>query len=75
MVATIESSPLPRVTRRRALFSMSAMAASQPHANYDIAPNGETFVMVRRNTAARIMVIQNLPALVQRLSGDGRSGR
>jgi hypothetical protein len=37
--------------------------------NYDVSPDGKTFVMVRRSPATRIMVIQNLPALVKRLQG------
>ena len=36
----------------------------------DVSPDGKTFVMVRRSPAARIMVIQNLPALVRRLQGE-----
>ncbi|CAN5894363.1 hypothetical protein BH24GEM1_BH24GEM1_25690 [soil metagenome] len=34
------------------------------------SPDGTTFVMVRRSPAARIIVIQNLPALVRRLRGE-----
>jgi hypothetical protein len=45
-----------------------------PHANYDISPDGEHFVMVRRSPSTRIMIIQNLPALVERLQGAGAGG-
>ena len=41
----------------------------RPHANYDISPDGKTFVMVRRSPSARIVVMQNLPALVRRMQG------
>lgn len=34
-----------------------------------VAPQGQGFAMVRRSPAARIMVVQNLPALVARLGG------
>jgi hypothetical protein len=40
---------------------------SNPHANYDVSPDGRTFAMVRRSPANRIVVLQNLPALVRRL--------
>jgi hypothetical protein len=46
------------------------MIGTNPHVNYDISPDGKTFVMVRRSPATRIMVIQNLPALVQHLLGS-----
>jgi hypothetical protein len=35
-----------------------------------VSPDGRTFVMVRNNPATRIMVIQNLPALVAKLRGQ-----
>jgi len=46
------------------------MGTATPHANYDISPDGKTFVMVRLNPASRIMVLQNLPALVAKLRGN-----
>jgi Tol biopolymer transport system component len=60
------------VTSRRPLFSVAEMVNSTPHRNYDISPDGKTFVMVRFNPSTRIMVIQNLPALVQLLKGGAR---
>ena len=51
---------------------MSDIATAFPHANYDLSPDGRTFVMVRLNPSSRIMVIQNLPALVRKLSGGAR---
>ena len=53
------------VTARTALFPVAEIAGSTPHANYDISPDGSTFVMVRRNPAERVVVIQNLAALVE----------
>jgi serine/threonine-protein kinase len=69
MVATVETDPALAVTARRSLFSVADIATSTPHANYDVSPDGNTFVMVRFNPSSRIMVIQNLPALVRRLRG------
>ena len=40
-----------------------------------LSPDGRTFVMVRRSPAARIIVLQNLPAIVRRLQGRGPGGR
>jgi Tol biopolymer transport system component len=73
VAATITTSPALAVTRRERLFPITDIVATGPHANYDISPDGKTFVMVRRNPSARIVVMQNLPALVARL--QGREGR
>jgi len=67
VAAGIATSPALAVTGRKRLFPIGDIAATAPHANYDISPDGKTFVMVRRSPAARVMVIQNLPALVRRL--------
>ncbi len=58
------------MTGRKRLFPILDIVGTAPHANYDISPDGKTFVMVRRSPAARIVVIQNLPALVRRLQGE-----
>jgi len=69
MAATVQTSPTLAVTARRTLFPVTDIATATPHSNYDISPDGRTFAMVRFNPATRIMIIQNLPALVRRLSG------
>jgi Tol biopolymer transport system component len=71
MTATIQAKPVLAVTARRSLFSVGDIMTSTPHSDYDVSPDGRTFVMVRQNPAARITVIQNLPALVERLRGAG----
>jgi eukaryotic-like serine/threonine-protein kinase len=68
VAATIDRGPL-RVTSRRALFSLDGYDAAQPHANYDVSPDGKSFVMIHRAPTGRLTVIQNLPELVRRLSG------
>ena len=68
VAATIDREPL-RVTSRRALFSLDGYDAAQPHANYDVSPDGKSFVMIHRAPTGRLAVIQNLPELVRRLSG------
>ena len=69
IAASVRTTPDFEILSRRALFSMADIAPANPHANYDISPDGKTFVLVRRSPATRIMVIQNLPALVARLRG------
>jgi Tol biopolymer transport system component len=70
VAAGIATSPTLAVTDRKRLFPIGDIVSSSPHANYDISPDGKTFVMARRSPAARIVVIQNLPALVHRLQGQ-----
>jgi serine/threonine-protein kinase len=70
VAARIDTRPTIRVTSRTRLFPIGDIVGTSPHANYDISPDGKMFVMVRRSPAARIVVIQNLPALVRRLRGE-----
>lgn len=70
IAADLRVSPSLAVTARRSLFSVAGIIGTNPHANYDVSPDGKTFVMVRRSPATRIMVIQNLRALVQHLRGN-----
>jgi Tol biopolymer transport system component len=67
VAAGIATSPALAVTGRKRLFPIGDIIGTNPHPNYDISPDGKTFVMVRSSPAARVMVIQNLPALVRRL--------
>jgi serine/threonine-protein kinase len=71
MAAAIQTEPALSVTSRTALFPAGEYQTATPHSNYDVSPDGQTFAMVRYNPSTRIMVIQNLPALVRRLGGGG----
>jgi eukaryotic-like serine/threonine-protein kinase len=72
IAAAIVRTPALGVSRRERLFPISDIVGTGPHANYDISPDGKAFVMVRRSPSARIVVLQNLPALVRRIQGrDG----
>jgi hypothetical protein len=62
-------SPALAIISQRALFPIPDMVGTAPHANFDISPDGHTFAMVRRSPGSRIVVIQNLPALLRRLRG------
>ncbi|MEP7324598.1 MAG: protein kinase [Gemmatimonadota bacterium] len=73
--AALAFTPTVRVTGRTTLFSVAGMATGAPHVNYDVSPDGQTFVMVGFNQAARIVIIQNLPALIAKLRGGSGSIR
>jgi hypothetical protein len=70
VAAGIATTPALAVTGRKRLFPIGDIVGTSPHANYDISPDGKTFVMVRSSPAARIVVIQNLPALVRKSRGS-----
>jgi len=63
-----------KVTARTPLFAVDHFDSAQPHANYDVSPDGRSFVMVRRENVTKLVVIQNLPELVRRLQGTTRNG-
>ncbi|MEO7137191.1 MAG: protein kinase [Gemmatimonadales bacterium] len=71
VAAQIARTPALAVTGRKRLFPIGDIVSTSPHANYDVSPDGKTFVMVRSSPAARVVVIQNLAALVRRLRGEG----
>ena len=75
MVATMREGGDLEVLDRRPLFGAGEIVSSNPHANYDVSPDGRTFVMVRRSPANRIVVLQNLPELVRRLRDTSPANR
>ena len=75
VAAGIRTSPTLGVTGRKRLFPVGDIVGTNPHANYDVSPDGKTFVMVRRSPAARIVVLQNLPAIVRRMQGERTAAR
>jgi Tol biopolymer transport system component len=75
ITAGVQTAPSFTVTARRSLFPITDMVTGTPHANYDVSPDGRSFVMVRRSPGTRIMIIQNLPALVARLRGAAGESR
>ncbi|HSB54236.1 MAG TPA: LpqB family beta-propeller domain-containing protein [Gemmatimonadales bacterium] len=68
-VTTLRTAPSLAIVSQQVLFPISDMVGTAPHANFDIAPDGRTFAMVRRSPGSRIVVIQNLPGLLRRLRG------
>ena len=70
VVAGFRTAPQFEILSRQQLFSMADIVGTNPHTNYDVSPDGRTFAMVQASPATRIMIIQNLPGLVQRLRGS-----
>jgi eukaryotic-like serine/threonine-protein kinase len=71
VAAKIATTPALAVTGRMRMFPIPDIVGTAPHANYDVSPDGRTFVMVRSSPAARVVVIQNLAGLVGKLRGEG----
>jgi hypothetical protein len=55
-----------RVRGRTTLFDVSEYEPAQPHANYDVTPDGKSFVMLRRSPSSHLVVIQQVQELVRR---------
>ena len=66
VVAELLLGPEAKVIKRTTLFDVSEYEPAQPHSNYDVAPDGQSFVMLRRTPATHIVVIQNVQELVRR---------
>jgi serine/threonine-protein kinase len=64
MAATLDLGVEPRVVSREALFDWDDYEGAEPHANYDVMPGGDEFIMVRRTQAAHLILIQNVHLLV-----------
>jgi Tol biopolymer transport system component/tRNA A-37 threonylcarbamoyl transferase component Bud32 len=73
MVATLRFDPAPQVTASQRLFDVSAFTTGQPHANYDVSPDGQSFAFIRRSGADQVVVLQNVAELARRLERDARN--
>ena len=71
IAATIATSPTLAVASRTAMFPATGIVTANPHANFDISPDGKSFVFIRSNPSARVMVIQNLAAMVAKRRAGG----
>jgi serine/threonine protein kinase len=75
VAAKVATVPEFRVVSREVLFDASAYEVAVPHANYDVSPDGQRFVMVRRAEASEIHLVQNWHLLVARGGGDAAARR
>ena len=64
--ATMQLGDEARVRGRTTLFDVSEYEPAQPHANYDVTPDGKSFVMLRRSPSSHLVVIQHVQELVRR---------
>jgi serine/threonine-protein kinase len=74
VAATVETGAGFRVAARRELFDVASIEFATPHANYDVFPDGQSFVMVRQGRpgqSAELVYVQNVEALL-RGGGAGR---
>ena len=57
------------VTGRTPLFDISQYEPSEPHANWDVSPDGTRFVMVHQGSLIEMIFVLNWPEEVRRQSG------
>ncbi|MGK2962822.1 MAG: TolB family protein [Gemmatimonadaceae bacterium] len=70
IAATVSTTRDFTVTNRTGLFPIGDIAQAAPQANYDISPDGRTFVMVRLAQSNEITVLRNLPEIVRKSGGS-----
>jgi hypothetical protein len=70
VAAGIETAGGFTVRSRTPLFPAGNFEIATPHANWDVSPDGRSFVLVHRIAATKIIVLQNLPELVRRRQGE-----
>jgi serine/threonine-protein kinase len=71
VAARIETAPAPRVVSRTPLFAVTDFEPASPHANYDVMPDGKSFVMVRQGRLSQFVYLQHWTGLLQQ-RGAGR---
>ncbi len=59
IAAQVRTSPTFEVVDRVPLFDVSHYVSAEDHANYDVHPNGRSFVMIRSSQATQIQLILN----------------
>ncbi|MFI5206424.1 MAG: protein kinase [Gemmatimonadales bacterium] len=69
VAAVVEPGPLMRVRSRTQLFNVATYEFATPHRNYDVFPDGRSFVMVRQGSPgqlAEVVYVQDPKALLGR---------
>jgi hypothetical protein len=70
MAERVETEPTFQVQARRLLFKETGIYASSPGRTYDVAPDGERFLVVKRGAGAQsaeVILVQNWFDELQRL--------
>ena len=68
IAARVDAGASFRVLSRTPLFSDQRFLVSFPHSNYDVTPDGKHFIFVQAYELERIVIVQNLGALVRQLA-------
>jgi serine/threonine-protein kinase len=66
IAAEIRTSPTFEVVRRSPLFDASGYVVAEDHANYDVHPDGRSFVMIRSPQASQVQVVLNALTQLER---------
>jgi Tol biopolymer transport system component len=69
VAAAVEAGPMPRIRWRQELFSVASYEFATPHQNYDVFPDGRSFVMVRQGRPGQlseVVYLQDLRGLMAR---------
>ena len=65
VAARIEIASSPRVVSRTPLLPVTDYESAVPHANYDVMPDGKSFVMVRQGRLSQFVYLQHWTGLLQ----------
>ena len=71
IAARVEFRPDFRVLTRTPLFDDADYEQATPHANYDVMPDGRSFIMVRQGRFTEVSYVANWPALLLRRGAGG----
>ena len=58
----VQTTPTFHVVSRTPLFDANEFEDATPHANYDVAPDGSHFVMIRHAQASEMVLVQHWAA-------------
>ena len=76
IAATVAAGPELTITARTPLFDVSHFEPAEPHANWDISPDGSRFVFVNQGALTQMVFIMNWPEEFRRHGeAPGGSGR
>jgi Tol biopolymer transport system component/tRNA A-37 threonylcarbamoyl transferase component Bud32 len=72
MAATIHATPAFTVVARDTVLADTYVRSSNPHANYDVLPDGTHFVFLQPDNQGELMVVANWESVLQaRMAGQG----
>ena len=66
VAVAVRAAPEFQVLSRTTLFDAADFEGAQPHANYDVSPDGRSFVMVRQGPLSEMVLVQNWPEEARR---------